>query len=283
MYPTPNVLFLKTLKLQEIEYNDCMDQNHPPSSEYKEAEFKPIGDKWYDALLKKLPAGWKPDAKIFMYAGFGILIFLGIIASSATSTQTPKEPERTQNQSLPTLPPNIDVERPVSQKKFINTKYLFSFTHPGLSDQCCTIVGPTHGNSEAVGNLSNPASVRMGADAPFDGLSLYVVDLTNTNPDDYLKIEATNLKTQYQKEHGEEPKNARWQTLTVSSQSAVLLKNYNSLTVNRYYILFPDKKNLLYIGASEANLGSFNASLNAILQTLVFETASTGAQLRPQK
>ncbi len=259
-----------------------MDQNHPPTQDFKEAEFKPIGDKWYDALLKKLPAGWKPDAKIFMYAGFGILIFLGIIASSATSTQEPKEQARTQNTSLPTLPPNIDTERPVSQKRFVSTKYLFSFTHPGLSDQCCSIVGPTHGVSEAVGNLSNPSSVRKGADAPFDGLSLYVIELDNTSPNDFVQVEAANLKTLYQQEYGEEPRNARWQSLTISSQSAVLLKNYNSLTVNRYYILFPDKKNMLYIGASEASLGSFNASLHTILNTLVFETASTAAELNPQ-
>lgn len=259
-----------------------MDQNHPPSSEFKEAEFKPIGDKWYDALLKKLPAGWKPDAKIFMYAGFGILIFLGIIASSATSTQTPSEVSRNQKESLPTLPPNIDNERPVSQKKFISTKYLFSFTHPGLSDQCCFIVGPTLGNSEAIGNLTNPTTVRKGADAPFDGLSLYVVSLEGTSPDEYLKKEAENLIAQYQKSYGTKPQNATWQTITISSQSAVLLKNYNSLTVNRYYILFPDKKNLLYIGASEANLGSFNSSLNTILSSLTFETASTAGQLNLQ-
>lgn len=259
-----------------------MEPVQSPSPEKEALSFQPTPDKWYDALLKKLPAGWRPDAKLFVYIGFGLLIFVGLIASTATDNRKPQEVVHVQSSPAPTLPPNIDDENPVSQKKFVSTKYNFSLTHPGLSDKCCFIVGPTFGNFEAIGNLSDPSTVRRGADAPFDGLSLYVVNLGNIKPDAFLKKESQNLIDQYKKINGAEPKTASWQTLSVSSQSAVLLKNYNSLTVNRYYIQFPNENMLLYIGASESSLGSFNHTLNLILQSLKFEDASTSAQPNPQ-
>ena len=256
---------------------DPADQNQKPTT----LTYQPIADKWYDALLKKFPAGWKPDAKIFMYAGVGLLIFLGLIASTA-NPQKPAVTPPTQTSLAPTLPPNIDAENPVSTKKFISAKHGFSFEHPGLSGACCYIVGPTFGTVESIGNLSDPASVRRGADTPFNGLSLYIVELGNVDPNAYIKKESANLKTQYKAKNGQEPQNSSYQTLYVADQPTILLKNYNSLTVNRYYIKFPGENKLLYIGASEEKLGSFNPALSQILNSLTFDPATPAASPNPQ-
>jgi len=229
-------------------------------------------NKWFDMLYKKLPTGRKLNPKIFLYGSFGLLIILGIIAS--TSTKKPSDPSSTPTPTaIPTLPPNINQDNPVSQKSFINTKYSFSFSHPGLSNECCYITGPMVGNVEIIGNLSNPATVQRGSDKPFDGFSMYVITLGSLSPDEYMDLEVEALKNEYIKKHGEEPRNSSWQSITVDDQPTILLKNYSSLTIYKYYIQFPQKDKLLYIGANEEKLGSFDSILNQILKSFSFNNS----------
>ena len=77
----------------------------------------------------------------------------------------------------------------------------------------------------------------------------------------------------YMDNHGEEPRNSSWQTITVDDQPTILLKNHSSLTINKYYIQFPKENKLLYIGANEKSLGSFNSTLNQILSSFSFENS----------
>lgn len=250
------------------------NQINPISPENKIEDTPPTSieeNKWYDILYKKLPAGKKLNPKIFLYGGFGLLIILGVIAS--TSSNKAKIAPSPTPTLAPTLSPNINQDNPISLKTFINTKHGFSFAHPGLSEECCYIVGPMVGNIEAVGNLSNPATVQRGSDKPFDGFSLFVINLGNLSPDEYMKLEVEALKKQYLDSHGEEPRNSSWQTITVDDQPTILLKNYSSLTINKYYIQFPKENKLLYIGANEKSLGSFNSILNQILNSFSFDNS----------
>lgn len=250
------------------------NQIDPISSENTIEDISPTSveeKKWYDILYKKLPTGKKINPKIFLYGGLGLLIVLGIIASnSSNKTETTPSPTPT---LAPTLPPNINQDNPISLKSFVSTKHNFSFTHPGLSEECCYIVGPMVGSVEAIGNLSDPATVQRGSDKPFDGFSLFVINLGNLSPDEYMDLEIEALKKQYLEKHGEEPRNSSWQTITVDDQPTILLKNYSSLTINKYYIQFPKENKLLYIGANEEKLGSFDSILNQILNSFSFENS----------
>lgn len=252
------------------------NQMNPITPEDKIENALPSSDeekKWYNILYKKLPTGKKFDPKIFLYGFLGLLIILGVVASTSTnkpSTSTPI-PSST---PIPTLPPNINQDSPISLKSFVNNKYNFSFSHPGLSDECCYITGPMVGNIETIGNLSDPATVQRGSDKPFNGISLFVINLGNLSPDEYMKLEVEALESQYLDTYGEKPKNSSWQTIAVDDQPTILLKNYSSLTINKYYIQFPKENKLLYIGANEMSLGSFDSTLNQILNSFSFETTS---------
>jgi hypothetical protein len=228
--------------------------------------------KWFNLIHKLFPPGKKLDPKIFLYGSLGLIFILGVIAS--TSTNKPSSTSSTPTPTaIPTLPPNINQENPISNKTFINTKFGFSFTHPGLSDECCYITGPMVGSIEVIGNLSDPATVSRGSDKPFDGFSMFVIDLGNLTADEYMKLEVDALKNEYFKKHQEEPRNSSWQTLTIADQPTILLKNYSSLTINKYYIQFPQSNKLLYIGANEEKLGSFDTTLNQILNSFSFNTS----------
>src|SRR5690554_2175959 len=59
-------------------------------------------------------------------------------------------------------------------KTYENTEYGFSFKHPNLSQDCCSISGPLSGNPKMLGTFADSSTGTPGGDSPFNGFSVAI-------------------------------------------------------------------------------------------------------------
>ena len=81
-----------------------------------------------------------------------------------------------------------------SWKVYTNLKYGFTFEFPPNFSNQGAISGPSTGVSTGLISLTDPATVKFGSDAPFDGFSVYIVtDLKGLTFDKYIAKEIQSM------------------------------------------------------------------------------------------
>lgn len=154
-------------------------------------------------------------------------------------------------------------------KTYVNAHYGFSFRHPNLLE-CCTIAGPASGNPERIITLV-PKFPPKGVDEPFDGLAMYVDQLSREDFQTYLaKEKQAELQNYYAFTGEEAPERGRELPINVGGRKGVLLRGYTWDRIDRIYVLFPDNQKVLVIAESQESEGSFNTIFSEILSTVRF-------------
>ena len=181
------------------------------------------------------------------------------------------------NTPLPTLTPEPTVTiLPESTSTsgwitYINQAYGFSFMHPDLDENCCTISGPLTGEFEEVAVLADNRTTRAGTDKPFDGFSIFVVsNHEGLSLRDYVEnekaaqIEARNFVL------GESNQTGTENAVTVDGQEGISIQGYSWDTVTRLYVEFPNQQYFLVLGWLEESQGTFSEIFNEILGSFQF-------------
>ena len=155
----------------------------------------------------------------------------------------------------------------------------FSFKHPDLDDECCTMGGPA---SEEILFRKTYTDIDTldpeVLDKPFAGIGVYVVE-TDKQFEQYIVNEKEALHWQEkdyllymsENEEGFDQKfidDGREEKVTLNGQEGVILTHYSWDGINRYYVPFPNSKNILVIGKSSADSEKF--TFEEILSTFDF-------------
>jgi hypothetical protein len=117
-----------------------------------------------------------PILLIFMIAAIVFIGFLGY--------------KNYQTKHKPTPTPKATGSPSISWKVYTNTEYNFYFKYPANFGNQGGISGPATGTSVALISFTDPETVHMGTDEPFDGFSVYVITkLNSANFNQYINKE----------------------------------------------------------------------------------------------
>jgi hypothetical protein len=155
----------------------------------------------------------------------------------------------------------------------------FSFKHPDLDDECCTMGGPASeevllGKTYTDEDTLDPEIT----DKPFAGIAIYVIE-TDKTFDQYIADEKEALLLQEkdyllymsENEEGFDQKfvdDGVEKEIALNDQVGVILIHYSWDDIDRYYIPFPNSKKVLVIGKSSSESTKF--TFDEIFSTFKF-------------
>ena len=212
--------------------------------------------------MSKLIKNWQILAIILtLLFGGGVFAFRSI--------QLKKQSVKNQIQTLEEKDKLLENQDPTADwETYLDEENGFSFKHPNLDTECCTMGGPA---SELI-NFSttftdtdtlDPEVV----DRPFAGIGVYVIE-TNKPFDKYIADEKKALLEQekdylaYMSENDENfnqefEDNGTEKEVTLNDQKGIILINYTWDDIERYYIPLPNLNKILVIGKSSAQSQKF--------------------------
>lgn len=220
-------------------------------------------------IIPTPPPVQKPNFKLLIVA---VVVVILLIASSVSAFYLlPKQAKvqpKSVEQIVPTQSPSPTLNPTVNWKTYTNSQYGISFKYPNYLRECCAIsISPNEGTSK--NTIVKPITLgevgenELGSGRRFNGLVVGID--TNTSNESFLN---------YFNEQKQELKNVTNQDSTESNVkvgilSGKMLQNYSPFGGTILYASFPNSKNVLVIGKTEASEGSFK-DFDQILSTFKF-------------
>lgn len=220
-------------------------------------------------------------SKLWLWILGGVLLFgAGIGAGVLLGKQLYSLPSETlvqEGQSIPIPSPTpIAIATPAPDstanwKTYENKKYGFSFKHPNLDEKCCSLAGAASDNPVAIITLADITTGFSNTDAPFDGLSVYIIpNENNLTFDQYIEKERVALFEQF-KIMADPSRIHKGQVIStqIAGQPAISLANYSWDGIARTYFKSPNSKVIIEISKKEQSQNHFS-SYDQILSTFKF-------------
>lgn len=170
-------------------------------------------------------------------------------------------------------------DRTLNWTTYTDEELGFSFKHPDLDGECCTMGGPASeevllGKTYVDEDTLDPEIL----DKPFAGVGIYVVE-TDKQFDEYIADEKEALHLQEkdyilymsENEEGFDQKfidDGVEEKITLNDQEGVILTHYSWDDINRHYIPFPNSNNVLVISKSSSESAKF--TFDEIFSTFEF-------------
>jgi hypothetical protein len=145
-------------------------------------------------------------------------------------------------------------------KTYENTNAQLSFKYPAqiteMLDTEGGVSGPVSGNANPIVSFADKTTVHSGTDAPFDGFSIYEieVDKLGTSFDTYITNEVNAVKSSPVK-------------VLIGSQNYTYIDSETN--IRRYFILSPDNKRIIIFSRINSTTGFLN-TFDQILSTFKF-------------
>lgn len=178
--------------------------------------------------------------------------------TTSPSTQTPN-PVLESTTPSPTPTDNTTS----GQQTYTNTKYGFTFKYPAsLSSNEGVVGGPYTGTPIAIKTFSDPATLREGTDAPFDGFTLYVI--TDTKANNFKEYMEKELLAAQNNPYGD------GKNITVNHGFAGSSIAINSNITQHYRPSSDEKTIIVFSEIKSSDQNNFAKSFDQILSTFKF-------------
>ncbi|MFI5241074.1 MAG: hypothetical protein ACHQUA_01435 [Microgenomates group bacterium] len=158
----------------------------------------------------------------------------------------------------------------VNWKTFSSDLYQFSFKHPNMDDKCCGLAGAISNNPKGIIVVADASTVVPNTDAPFDGISIYVIEKGSMTLSQYVEKEKVALKKQSEiMGDAGQVKTGKVIETEIAGQNAISLVDYSWDGVIRTYLEHPNGKYFIEVSKKEQSTGHFKL-YNQILSTFKF-------------
>ena len=216
------------------------------------------------------PAGGGNAAKVIGLILLAIIVIAAMAAGGyyLGMNVNSGSPEPTPVQTIePLATPTATPDPTADWKSYTNDKYYFSIKHPDtftvLTEKEAGISGPNTGKPSLVTTLGDKTTISTGSDKPFDGFSIYTLDISSTTFDKYIEGEVAAVKKA---------------ASGVADAKAVDLKvgDLTFTTIQReegimdYYIATADGKTAVVLSNSIGSSESYPEMFKSILNTFEF-------------
>ena len=181
-------------------------------------------------------------------------------------------PEPTPAQTIePLATPTATPDPTASWKSYVNEKYYFSLKHPDtfteLTEKEGGVSGSLTGKPTLITTLGDKSTITTGSDKPFDGFSVYVIDISKTTMDKFIEGEVSAVK---KSKSG--VADASSVSMKVGDLTFIVVHREDSII--DYYIATPDEKSVIALSNSVGSSKEYPDTFKNILSTFEFTDAT---------
>ena len=238
-------------------------ENQNPEPQFQTAVSSPIITKNRSLFL------WLIGGLVVLALGIAVGLFSAkFLNQSQTQSQLPPTPALVPSSSAT---PAQEADPTADWETYTNSKYSLSFKHPNFDDKCCGLAGAVVNSPTSIVTLADKTTVRPNSDAPFDGITVYIVsNEENLSLDQYIEKEKLALYDQFKTmADSNQPHLGQVSESLIAGQRAIVLTNYSWDGITRTYFMHTNKKIIIEISKKEQSPNHFSY-YDQILSTFKF-------------